>query len=197
MKRLGVALVAVAWVAGCTVEVVDDKPFQVESTAQAVTGVCPILKGSFTNIWTDNPKFTAVADPPGGISISSATSWLTNHTIPVNLSTGEAGLLTAWNDDSLGGALVSYMLTDTLWALHALQTNPASAGVALQMKKTLVTAGWYGNFLYDSIFHDVGLQMFKIIGTNDIVHGTLLDGNCPSTDGSRTTQVRTFQMGPM
>lgn len=191
MNRIALVVVAVSYLTGCMAEVGEgDEPVEVDGLAEAALG-CTQARGPFTTNWADKPTFSAVTNPFGQMSNSAAVSWLQNHAPTLNLSTGFGVRLIAWDDPSLNPAYVAYLMTDTLWAQHALM--PYNSSLASAMKSSLIGAGWYGDGLFDTLFRDVGTPAFKPLDS-DAAHGTLL-GNCPATSNGRTAQIRTFTFG--
>lgn len=191
MKHLLRVCVAVLCFAGCAADTsdADEAPRDVESTVEALPG-CTYTQGAFAFPWTDLPTFSAVTNPSGQMSNQLAVNWLQNHAVTMNLPTGSGGRLIAWDDPSLNPTYVTYLMTDSLWAQHALL--PYNASLASAMKTTLVNAGWWGDGLFDTLFRHIGNVPFKPLDS-DPAHGLQI-ASCAATNG-RTAQVRVFNFG--
>jgi hypothetical protein len=146
---------------------------------------CNFFPGTFGSTWADSGTFSQAVNPAGQLDMNLAKSWLQAHTENVVLPRGTAPLLT-WDDPSLPPAPghVGYMVTDTLWALHALM--PYDQTTALKMRDGLANSGWYGNNLQDTLFHHVSSTWHKPVNNDE--HGVLI-GNCATTS-RQSVQVR-------
>jgi hypothetical protein len=190
MIRLGLGFISVLILTACAADVGDapQSALEVEGTAEAVFA-CSYPTGPFTFPWADIPTFSNVTNPAGQMSIQLAVGWLQNHSATMNLPTGSGGRLIAWDDPSLS-AYVAYLMTDSLWAQHALK--PFNATLAAAMKTTLVNAGWWGDGLFDTLFRRIGNVPFKPLD-QDVAHGAQI-ASCTATNG-RTAQLRVFNFG--
>jgi hypothetical protein len=94
--------------------------------------------------------------------------------------------LLAWDDPTLQPEpTVAYLMTDTLWALKAL--HPYDPDLADTMQQALLSVGWYGNALADTLFHGVPEPAHRPVST-DPVHGTYLDSCVVHAEGAASTQ---------
>lgn len=190
IRRLASSLVLVS-LAGCIATVDDAAPADDAGLVSAPLGAaCSFARGSRTSVWTTRPTFSAVTNPAGLVNQQNALNWLVLHIANLSLPQGN-GNLVAWNDATLGNARVAYLLTDNLWAQHALMPYD-SLGLWSTIRSSLSRNGFYGNGLHDALFHDVGATAHQPLDT-DPVHGRLL-GTCGASDGI-DTQVRVPTMG--
>ncbi|MDD9967500.1 MAG: hypothetical protein OXR73_14795 [Myxococcales bacterium] len=161
---------------------------------------CSFVPGVYTE-WTTRPTFSSATNPNEHVDLGLARSWLEAHVASVTLPFGE-GTLIAWDDpnvdpddpdnvdyfDPFNPGYVAYLMTDNLWAQHALE--PFEPDLSGAIKDTIVSTGWYGDRLFDALFHHVGTLAVGAGQMADPDQGIPL-GSCGTDDG-RVVQVRAF-----
>ncbi len=149
--------------------------------------------GNHAYDWQDRVSFQKPGEPIMLEKLNKAVAWLKNHAVELYLPGGVDSLI-AWYDPTIPETdLVAYTVTDNLWVQKALM--PFDPLLSARMKDALLNLGWYGNGLFDALFHSVHEYLpFQIIKKDggDPVHGTLM-GNCiidEGTNDERTVQLR-------
>lgn len=132
---------------------------------------CHFEPGPFKEQWSSAVTFDIASDERAS-EVSRAVDWLRATTSLVRMPGGDLPLV-VWDDPTLEPEpTVGYLITDTLWAAKALE--PYDPELSDAMQRGLLLAGWYGNGLYDALFHGISGLAHKP-ASNDVVHGTLLD----------------------
>ena len=145
---------------------------------------CQFERGRFEDAWPDAPAFELVRGERAS-DVARAVDWLRATTAEVRTPTGDLPLVT-WDDPTLlEHETVSYLITDTLWAVKALA--PYDPELSDDMRRGLLSVGWYGNGLHDALFHGVDALAHKP-ASSDVVHGTLIE-RCSLASQAATTQV--------
>ena len=145
---------------------------------------CHFAAGPFDHAWPSVAAFD-IASGERASEVSRAVDWLVATTVEVRMPAGDLPLV-VWDDPTLQpNQTVGYMITDTLWAAKALE--PYDPELSERMQRGLMSAGWYGNGLHESLFRGVSGLAHKP-ASDDVVHGTLLDqcafAGAPSTESS-------------
>jgi hypothetical protein len=121
-----------------------------------------------------------------------AAGWIKRHTREVTLPQGPSIAVIAWKDPTLDAdkpnQLAGYLITDTLWAAHALIPFDAVAG--RNLLAGLRRIGWHRNHLHEVLFERAD-GLWHRPDDKDFVHGHSL-GVFPTTN-SQSVDVRVFR----
>ena len=140
-------------------------------TSSSWTLGCYFTAGPHSERWQDRAAFD-VAMGPHASNVANAVDWLRAHAPLLQLPTGEFPAV-VWDDPTLAPSpTVSYLMIDTLWAIKALE--PYDPELSAQMEQGLLSSGWYGNGLADTLFHGYPEPAHRS-ESEDFVHGLLLD----------------------
>lgn len=150
---------------------------------------CFFAPGPFAERWTMEPQFHVTTGEYSS-QVAAAIDWLRANTLDVDLPSGRFPLV-VWDDPTLAPeSTVAYLMIDTLWASKALE--PYEPDLASRMERGLVSVGWYGNGLADTLFHGYAEPAHRTTSV-DVAHGTLLDRcaiRAPALEGARVAQLR-------
>ena len=145
---------------------------------------CYFEPGPHAQRWQDAVSFGIAAEHTA--QVSRAVAWLQARTLRLQLPFGDLPLV-VWNDPTLEPQpAVAYLMTDSLWTAKAL--GPYDPDLADALGDALLSLGWYGNGLADTLFHAVG-EPAHAPTSSDAVHGTAL-GSCALAAGAGSAQLR-------
>lgn len=156
-----------------------------DETATTWSFGCGFARGPYTRRWLSAARFD-VDTGMYAAQVEGAVAWLREHAVSVRLPAGDLPLL-VWDDPTLEPEpAVAYLMIDTLWAAKAL--GPYDPDLAEALEQALLSLGWYGNDLADTLFHTVTTPAHLAVST-DWVHGTRLDV-CEVVGGGATGMTR-------